>query len=97
MSVAKLSPNVGQTILYRDENWDNEEWGEAVVICQEDWMIQLKDLADEEFHWYNCDSDMFKFVCRKEVVEDELPMSDEEFTETELHKVSTEEGVEFDL
>ena len=58
-------------------------------------MIQLKDLADEEFHWYNCDSDMFKFVCRKDVIEDEL--SEEEFTETELHKVSTEEGVEFDL
>ena len=97
MSAAKLSPNVGQTILYRDENWDNEEWGEAVVISQEDWMIQIKDLDEEGLHWYNCDSDMFKFVCRKEVVEDEMPMSDEEFTETELHKVSTEEGVEFDL
>ena len=97
MSVAKLAPKVGQSILYRDENWDNEEWGEAVVICQEDWMIQLKDLADEELHWYNCDSDMFKFVCRKEVVTDEIPMSDEEFTENELHKVRTEEGVEIDL
>ena len=97
MSAAKLSPNVGQTILYRDENWDNEEWGEAVVISQEDWMIQIKDLDEEGLHWYNCDSDMFKFVCRKEVVKDEIPMSDEEFTETELHKVSTEEGVEFDL
>lgn len=93
MSVAKLAPKVGQSILYRDENWDNEEWGEAVVICQEDWMIQLKDLADEELRWYNCDSDMFKFVCRKEVVTDEIPMSDEEFTENELHKVHTEEGV----
>ena len=97
MSVAKLSPNVGQTILYRDENWDNEEWGEAVVISQEDWMIQIKDLDEEGLHWYNCDSDMFKFVCRKEVIEDEIPMSDEEFTENELHKVRTEEGVEIDL